>query len=341
MLKKFIIIILLALLGVIATLTYQFEQALHTPLVIEKNSFIKVKSGSSISAFAKKLADKKWIPTRFWLRNYGRLFPQKANIKAGTYLITKGSTLAQLLTQLVEGKEHQFSVTLIEGTRFKDALVILAGHPYINQTIKGQSINEIAGTLGIDATNPEGWLFPDTYAFTADTLDITLLKRAHANMQIQLNALWEHRADNLPYDTPYQALIMASIIEKETSYIAEQPIISSVFVNRLRKKMRLQTDPTVIYGLGERYSGDITRAHLREKTAYNTYRINGLPPTPIAMAGLSALQATLNPVASDYLYFVSGGDGKHVFSKTLTEHNLAVKRYLKKQRQKRTQQIKY
>lgn len=334
MLKKFIIVILLALLSAIATLAYQFDQALNAPLSIEENSFIKVSSGSSISAFANQLTHKQWIPTRFWLRNYGRLFPQKANIKAGTYLIVKGSTLAQLLTQLVEGKEHQFSITFIEGTRFQDALVILAAHPYISQTITGESINEIAIKLGIDAINPEGWIFPDTYAFTAETLDITLLKRAYVNMQTQLNALWQKRADNLPYDTPYQALIMASIIEKETSYTAEQPIISSVFVNRLRKKMRLQTDPTVIYGLGERYSGDITRAHLREKTAYNTYRINGLPPTPIAMAGLSALRATLNPVASDYLYFVSGGDGKHVFSKTLAEHNLAVKRYLKKQRQK-------
>jgi len=335
--KKFIITSLLALFGVIATLAYQFDQALKAPLAIEKNSFIEVVPGSSISAFAKQLTHKKWIATRFWLRNYGRLFPQNANIKAGTYLIVKGSTLGQLLAQLVEGKEHQFSITFIEGTRFKDALMILAGHPYISQTMKGRSINEIALKLGIDAENPEGWLFPDTYAFTAGTLDITLLKRAHVNMQTQLNGLWEQRAENLPYDTPYQALIMASIIEKETSYVAEQPIISSVFVNRLRKKMRLQTDPTVIYGLGERYSGDITRAHLREKTAYNTYRINGLPPTPIAMAGLSALQATLNPVTSDYLYFVSGGDGKHVFSKTLAEHNIAVKRYLKMQRQKRSQ----
>ena len=336
MFKKIILITLLALLGAVATLSYQFDQALHSPLAIEKHSFLKVKPGSSISSFAKQLEQEQWIPTRFWLRNYGRLFPQKANIKAGTYLIVKDSTLAQLLVQLVDGKEHQFSVTFIEGTRFKDALMILAEHPYIKPTIEDKSIKKIAGKLGIDSTNPEGWLFPDTYAFTADTLDITLLKRAYVNMQTQLNELWQHRADNLPYKTPYQALIMASIIEKETSYIAEQPIISSVFVNRLRKKMRLQTDPTVIYGLGDRYQGDITRAHLREKTLYNTYRINGLPPTPIAMAGLSALKATLKPITSDYFYFVSGGDGKHVFSKTLAEHNRAVKRYLKKQRQKRS-----
>ena len=332
MLKKLILLILLALLSAAATLAYQFDKALTTPLAIAQDNFLTVSSGSSISSFAKQLEQKQWVTTRFWLRNYGRLFPQKANIKAGTYLIKKDSTLAQLLVQLVEGKEHQFSVTFIEGTRFKDALVILAEHPQIKQSVNGKPVSEIAAKLGIDSANPEGWLFPDTYAFTADTLDLTLLKRAYANMQSQLNTAWEARAKDLPYKTPYQALIMASIIEKETSYIAEQPVISAVFVNRLRKRMRLQTDPTVIYGLGERYQGDITRAHLREKTAYNTYRINGLPPTPIAMAGLSALKATLHPATSDYLYFVSGGNGKHVFSKTLAEHNRAVRDYLSKQR---------
>ena len=332
MLKKLILLILLALLSAAATLAYQFDKALTTPLAIAQDNFLTVSSGSSISSFAKQLEQKQWVTTRFWLRNYGRLFPQKANIKAGTYLIKKDSTLAQLLVQLVEGKEHQFSVTFIEGTRFKDALVILAEHPQIKQSVNGKPVSEIAAKLGIDSANPEGWLFPDTYAFTADTLDLTLLKRAYANMQSQLNTAWEARAKNLPYKTPYQALIMASIIEKETSYIAEQPVISAVFVNRLRKRMRLQTDPTVIYGLGERYQGDITRAHLREKTAYNTYRINGLPPTPIAMPGLSALKATLHPATSDYFYFVSGGNGKHVFSKTLAEHNRAVRDYLSKQK---------
>lgn len=334
MFRKFIIIILLILLGSASILVYQFDQALKAPLAIEKNSFLKIKPGSSISSFAQKLEQMQWIPTRFWLRNYGRLFPQNANIKAGTYLITKNSTLAQLLTQLVEGKEHQFSVTFIEGTRFKDALTILAEHPYIKHSIQDIDISKIATTLGVEAKNPEGWLFPDTYAFTADTLDITLLKRAYTNMQAQLNKVWQKRAENLPYRTAYEALIMASIIEKETSYIAEQPLISSVFVNRLRKNMRLQTDPTIIYGLGDRYQGDITRAHKREKTAYNTYRINGLPPTPIALSGLSALKATLHPSTSEYFYFVSNANGRHVFSKTLSEHNSAVRDYLKKQRQK-------
>jgi UPF0755 protein len=328
-LKKFIILTLLVVISSGATIAYQFDKALNTPIAIEQDSFLTVNPGSSISFFAKQLENKKWIDDRFWLRNYGRLFPLKANIKAGTYLISKGTNLTELLIQLVQGKEHQFSITFIEGTRFTDALSILSQHAHIEHSLSGKNVAEIAAKVGIEAVNPEGWLFPDTYAFTAGTKDIALLKRAHINMKHQLKVLWQKRAENLPYKTPYQALIMASIIEKETSYVAEQPLISSVFVNRLRKKMRLQTDPTIIYGLGERYQGDITYAHKREKTAYNTYRINGLPPTPIAMSGLSALKATLNPATSDYFYFVSGGNGKHVFSKTLSEHNKAVREYLK------------
>jgi UPF0755 protein len=333
-LKKIIIVLLLVLISGAGTLFYQLDKALATELAIDQDSLLSVKPGSSISLFAKKLENKKWIDNRFWLRNYGRIFPHKANIKVGTYLITKGTTLEMLLSQLVQGKEHQFSITFIEGTRFVDALHTLSQHAYIKHSLSGKTVKEIAITLGIDAVNPEGWLFPDTYAFTAGTQDIALLKRAYATMEDKLNTLWDQRSQGLPYKTAYEALIMASIIEKETSYVAEQPLISSVFVNRLRKKMRLQTDPTIIYGLGDRYKGDITYAHKREKTAYNTYRINGLPPTPIAMSGVSALKATLNPAVSDYFYFVSGGNGKHVFSRTLAEHNAAVRSYLKIQKQK-------
>ena len=314
---------------------YQFDKAFNAELIMEEESFLHVSPGISVSSFANQLVQKKWLTTPFWLKAYGRVFPEQVNIKAGTYLIKADTTLAQLIVTLVKGQEYQFSITFIEGTRFQDALKQLAEHPHIKHSLEGKTIAEIAKTLGIKQSNPEGWLFPDTYAFTAGTQDLMLLQRAYVNMQKQLSQLWQQRADNLPYKSAYEALIMASIIEKETSYIAEQPIISSVFVNRLRKRMRLQTDPTIIYGLGDRYKGDITRAHLREKTLYNTYRINGLPPTPIALVGLSAIHAALNPKQSDYFYFVSDGDGKHVFSKTLAEHNRAVRRYLKTQKQNR------
>jgi len=237
-LKKLIIAILLVSIGATATLVFQFDKALKVPLSIKEDRFLTVEAGSSISSFARQLEKNNWIENRFWLRNYGRLFPEKANIKAGTYLITKGTHLSALLTQLIEGKEHQFSVTFIEGTRFIDALAILSQHPHIKQSLHAKALTDVAHELGIDRANPEGWLFPDTYAFTAGTLDIAILKRAHANMKQQLNVLWSARAENLPYKSAYEALIMASIIEKETSFIAEQPIISSVFINRLRKRMR-------------------------------------------------------------------------------------------------------
>jgi UPF0755 protein len=307
---------------------------MHTKLTVDEDSFLTVPQGSSIAGFSQLLVNKQWIQSRFWLRNYVRIFPDESGIKAGTYLVKEGTNLLELLAQLLEGKEHQFTLTFIEGNRFKEALTVLKNNVNIKQTLDDVSISSIAKKLGIEATNPEGWLFPDTYAFTKNTQDIVILRRAFNKMSQQLNHEWQQRAPDLPYDTPYEALIMASIIEKETSFIGEQPLISSVFINRLKKGMRLQTDPTIIYGLGDRYQGDITRAHKYESTPYNTYRINGLPPTPIALSGLSALRATLNPAKSDYFYFVSNGNGQHVFSKTLSEHNRAVREYLKIQKAK-------
>ena len=319
---------------VILLFTHHFDSAMHTKLSIDEDSFLTVPQGSSIASFSQLLVNKQWIQSRFWLRNYVRIFPDEAGIKAGTYLVKEGTNLLELLGQLLEGKEYQFTLTFIEGSRFKDALTVLRDNVNIKQTINELSVSIIAKKLGIEAVNPEGWLFPDTYAFTKNTQDIVILRRAFNKMSKQLDKEWQQRASNLPYDTPYEALIMASIIEKETSFIAEQPLISSVFINRLRKGMRLQTDPTIIYGLGDRYRGDITRAHKYETTPYNTYRINGLPPTPIAISGLSSLRATLNPAKSDYFYFVSNGNGQHIFSKTLPEHNRAVREYLKIQKAK-------
>jgi len=332
--RKILLILLMAIVFIAITFVLLLEKQMQRPLAISEAQLFTVDKGTSVSAFAQKLTKQGWIESRFWLRAYARLYPNEVQIKAGTYLVPLNSNLQAILELVASGKEHQFQLTFVEGTSFKQWLSQLQNQPQLTHNLNLLTVEEISKRLGIEQKNPEGWFFPDTYAFTQGTDELELLKRAYGAMQATLMKLWQDRASGLPYETPYQALIMASIIEKETSYLPEQPLIASVFINRLAKRMRLQTDPTVIYGLGERYQGDITRAHLREKTLYNTYRINGLPPTPIAMPGLSAMKAALNPASSDYYYFVSTGYGRHVFSKTLAQHNAAVKDYLAKQKNK-------
>jgi len=332
--KKILFACLISSVLIIVGFFLLLDKEMNQPLAITKTQLITIKQGTSVASFSKTLVNKGWLDNRFWLRVYARLQPHKVIIKVGTYQVLPHSSLLNILSLITSSKEHQFKLTIVEGTTFKEILTQLKNEAQLTHSLQSLSIEQIAKRLNIVQTNPEGWFLPETYAFTQGTDDFQILKRAHEAMQNTLEKYWQERAVGLPYESPYQALIMASIIEKETSHIPEQPLIASVFMNRLAKKMRLQTDPTVIYGLGDRYKGDITSAHLREKTAYNTYRINGLPPSPIAMPGLTAIEAALNPEGSDYYYFVSQGDGKHVFSRTLAEHNRAVREYLAKMREK-------
>lgn len=317
------LLFLLSIYGGKNLFQYQVEKHLN----ISQVEMLTIKPGMSFSHFSNLLEQKGWLDNRFWIRNYVRFYPNFAQLKAGTYQVLPNTSILALVEKINQGKEHQYQLTFIEGSSFKEWLVVLSAQPTIKQTLTGLSVSEIAKQLGIKHQNPEGLFFPDTYAYTADESDINILKRAHLRMNQVLAENWQNRQSGLPYQDSYQALIMASIIEKESGVLAEQAVISAVFVNRLRKKMRLQTDPTVIYGLGERYQGDIKYQHLKEKTPYNTYRINGLPPTPIAMPGLKAIEAAMQPANSDYLYFVSNGNGEHIFSKNLTDHNKAVKQY--------------
>ncbi len=328
MLKKLLLsAILIAILSLVALYGYMNQQV-HKKIPLTKAELITIKKGSTVSSFSRELVNKGWIETNFWLKAYIKLTPELSALKHGSFLIPTDINYVELITLLVKGKEHQFAITFIEGSTLKDWLIALANDKNLAHKIPDLSVNNVAEHLGLNYKNPEGLFFPDTYFFTAGTSTLEILRRANNRMNKELDFLWNGRDPDLPYESSYEALIMASIIEKESALESEHPIISSVFVNRLNKKMRLQTDPTVIYGLGERYKGDIKRKHLREKTAYNTYRIDGLPPTPIAMPGKLALTAAMHPDTTDYLYFVSDGFGKHVFSKTLKEHNKAVAEYL-------------
>mgnify|MGYP000424139292 CR=1 FL=1 len=328
MLKKLFLLTVTIIAITLSALYLYVNDNVNQKIPIISPLLITIEKGTTVNSLSQELVEKKWLKSNFWLKLYVKFNPELASLKQGSFLIPPNITYVDLLTHIVTGDEHQFSITFIEGSTLKDWLVLLSSNQNLTHNLADLSINNLARKLGINRNNPEGLFFPDTYFFTVGTTTFDILLRAHKRLNQELQLLWDNRAANLPYQTPYQALIMASIIEKESAVQSEHAIISSVFVNRLNRKMRLQTDPTVIYGLGERYKGDIKRVHLREKTAYNTYRIDGLPPTPIAMPGKLALKAAMNPETTDYLYFVSNGFGQHVFSETLKEHNKAVAQYL-------------
>jgi UPF0755 protein len=257
-----------------------------------------------------------------------RLLGEAGNIKAGNYAIDRSITPYELLRMVTEGDVTQHAITFVEGWTFRQMRKALDDHPKVRHDTRGLEDSEILRRLRAEPASPEGLFFPDTYHFAEGSSDLLVLRRAHRLMQTHLEQQWAARAPNLPLATPYQALILASIVEKETGRPADRPLVAAVFVNRLRKGMLLQADPTVIYGMGLPYEGsNIRRRDLATDTPYNTYTRTGLPPTPIAMPGLAALTATLNPPASDVLFFVSKGDGTSHFSRTLGEHERAVTKY--------------
>lgn len=259
-----------------------------------------------------------------WL---ARLNRAETGIKAGSYSVKQGVTPLQLLGKLTRGEVTQGELTLVEGWSFRQWRQRMDKHPDLRHETTGLSEAQIAERLGQKIAQLDGWLFPDTYLFDKQSSDLDLLARALRAMQRKLDSEWGQRDQGLPYKTPLEALVMASIIEKETGQAADRAMVAAVFVNRLRKGMLLQTDPTVIYGLGENFDGNLRKRDLQADTPYNTYTRSGLPPTPIAMPGLASLQAALHPAASDVLYFVARGDGSSEFSRTLDEHNRAVNRY--------------
>lgn len=253
--------------------------------------------------------------------------PQLAHVHAGEYDLQDASSFADVLSILQQGDVIKHSFTIVEGTRFRDLRTVLRSKENLKQTVAELSDAEIMTALGKEGAHPEGWFAPDTFFYTSTDTDLDLLRRALRTQERRLAEAWASRQADLPYQSDYEMLIMASIIERETGVAAERPDIAGVFVRRLQKRMRLQTDPTVIYGMGDAYVGRITRADLRNPTPYNTYTIDALPPTPIALPSQKAIEAAANPAEGKALYFVAKGDGTHYFSNTLAEHQQAVRRY--------------
>lgn len=302
---------------------------LYSPLPPEtEQTVFEVAPGSTLSSVSRQLNQIGVLKYPLFLNLWARLNGEAEGLKAGEYAVADAESPVALLANMIAAKTVQYRLTLVEGWTFAQALAEIQRHPKINPTLYGKPINVISEEMGLTVSNPEGLLFPDTYFFTAKTTDIELLTRAHKRLNAVLDSQWQSRLGALPYSTPYEALVMASIIEKESAASSERGHIAGVFVRRLEQGMRLQSDPTVIYGMGETYQGNIRSADLRQTTPYNTYRINGLPPTPIALSGIESIRAALNPLPGDALYFVAKGDGTHYFSSSLDEHNSAVNRFL-------------
>ena len=312
----------------LALLWNDYQRFLQVPLQLPVDGTrLQVTPGTPYKRLAHRLAEQGILENAEYWYWYGRQRGQAQRIQAGEYAIPAGTTPTQLFDLLIAGKTIDYALTFVEGSTFRQLLLAIRAHPVLTQTLAGLAPAAIMEQLGQPGVHPEGQFFPDTYRFPRGTTDLDYLRRAFQRMQTEKQQAWAKRAPNIMLKTPEAALIMASIVEKETGQGSERPLISGVFDRRLRIGMKLQTDPTVIYGMGERYQGNIRRRDLRENTPYNTYVHRGLPPTPICLPGRAALEAAVQPAPGKALYFVAKGDGSHQFSATLGAHNAAVRRY--------------
>ncbi len=320
------IALILSMLGIwlFAMAVYGFYR-LDERLLLEAPVVVSMEKGKPLSSFFTKLEKNNWLSDGRWVMLVAKLSGKAHLAKAGDYQLSSEMNALDVLDLLIKGKTVQYKITLVEGQTFKETLQRIKRHEKIRQDLPadGQQVMEYLGVSG----HPEGRFFPDTYLFDANTRASEILVRAQVRLESVLAQLWQKKQEGLPYKNSYEALIMASIVEKETAAAEEREQIAGVFVRRLQKNMRLETDPTVIYGLGDKYKGNIRRKHLKQKTAYNTYRMKGLPPTPIALVGREAIYAALHPAEGSELYFVAKGNGRHQFSATLKEHNKAVREY--------------
>ena len=320
---------LLALLVLLAAAAgawlYVFSHRAYAPPQLPYE--FTVRPGAGLKAVSRQLGAEGLFPEGESLWILARFLGRATTVQAGTYRLEAAVTPLELLDKLARGDVVLAEVRFIEGTTFRQWQGVLFAQPRLRATLGGKSPQDVAKLLGLAQDSPEGWLFPDTYRYAPGISDLDLLKLAHARMKRRLEEGWKARAPDLPLKTPYEALILASIVEKETGAAEERPRVAAVFYNRLRRGMRLQTDPTVIYGMGERYDGNIRKRDLTTDTPWNTYTRDGLPPTPIAMPGAASLAAVFAPAQSEDLYFVGKGDGTHQFSRTLEDHNRAVVKY--------------
>lgn len=304
---------------------------LHQPLDrSDEEVVLEVPSGISMRGVAERLTEDAGLhpATALALRVHARVTGRAQRLQSGEYRLKPGDTPLAVVDRIVRGDVVQYRLTLVEGWTFHQVRNALERHPAVEQTLLGLSDKELMTALNRGDEHPEGRFYPSTYQFPRGTTDTDILRRAYRRMEQRLDVVWAERAEDLPLDEPYEALILASIIERETGVASERRRVAGVFARRLERGMRLQTDPTVIYGLGEDFEGRLRRRHLERDTPYNTYTRHGLPPTPIAMPGSASLEAAVNPKPGTALYFVSRGDGTHHFSDTLEEHNRAVRRYI-------------